>query len=79
MSDLDSAKNLLLTLESINELYTRLGLHKWWQDPLPECSWVNDVDVNFLNTHCLECECPVTIPGFCSDECYHKFLRSKNG
>lgn len=21
--------------ESINELYDRLGLHKWWQEPLP--------------------------------------------
>jgi len=29
--------------ETINELYDRLGLHKWWQDPLPENSIINDL------------------------------------
>ncbi len=27
--------------ESINELYDRLGLHKWWQEPVPKDSILN--------------------------------------
>jgi hypothetical protein len=26
-----------------NNIYDRLGLHKWWQDPLPENSIINDL------------------------------------
>jgi len=30
-------------METINELYDRLKLHKWWQDPLPENSIINEL------------------------------------
>jgi hypothetical protein len=30
-------------VETINELYDRLGLHKWWQDELPEDSVINEL------------------------------------
>jgi hypothetical protein len=31
-------------MESINELYDRLGLHKWWQEELPKNSIIHELN-----------------------------------
>lgn len=31
--------------ETINETYDRLKLHKWWQDPLPDDSWLSKKEI----------------------------------
>lgn len=33
-------------METINELYDRLGVHKWWQEPLPENSIMHELPLS---------------------------------
>jgi hypothetical protein len=32
--------------------------------------------LNEFDETCAECGCPMTMPGFCSDECYNNFLKT---